>query len=98
MERCHKRVEDCPARLSGEGCRVVSHHLFWPRQIYEDAGEMPSTFRELNTNRVPMCRGREMLLHQTTEPPPMPSMAVMRHVVETQRLRHELSARPLRRQ
>lgn len=94
MERCRRQLENCPARLSKHGCGVIMHHIFWPRSAYEAAGEIAEEFRDLKENQVPMCKGEEMLLHQG-DPPPMPTMEVMEHVVETQRLRRELAARPI---
>jgi hypothetical protein len=98
VERCRKSLENCPARLSKEGCKIIMHHLFYPKSKYEEAGEVPAEFRELQINRVPMCKGREMILHRDQpEGPPMPTMEVMEAVVEMQRERRDLAARPLRR-
>lgn len=94
MERCPARLRaECP--LSRVACGIITHHIFWPRRDYEDGGAIPSQFRELAENKVPMCKAEEIELHKG-EPPPMPSFKVMRHVVETQKLRRDLAARPLR--
>lgn len=96
MEKCHKRLEDCPVRYSKLGCHIVNHHIWWPERVYVDAGEIAEEFRDLSENQVPMCKGEEIRLHESTLPPSMPSPKVMRHVVETQRLRRELAVRPIK--
>lgn len=90
-ERCRSNLKDCPARHTKLGCILVSHHIFYPRSAYEEHSELASDFRELATNKVPMCKGKEMILHQEHPfGPPMPSEEVMRFCVEAERLRREL--------
>lgn len=93
MERCSaRRRGDCP--LSKAACGIISHHIFFPRGAYAPGVE--TDFRELQTNRVPMCKIEEIELHQANpEGPPKPSIEVMEHCVETERLRRELAARPI---
>lgn len=95
MEKCRRNHEGCPKRLSKTGCRVIMHHIFWPKGIYKT--ETESEFRELAINQVPMCEFEEQTLHRETFPPPKPTDKVMEYVVAQEHLRRELAARPLRR-
>jgi hypothetical protein len=98
MERCRKRLENCSARLSKEGCKVILHHLFYPERKYIEAGPEYVEFREHMEFRVPMCKGREIRLHQE-EPdgPPLPEYSVVQAVNQALRSRKELAARPIHR-
>ncbi len=91
MERCRQHHEDCPRRLSQLGCRIILHHLFWPASEYTTPLE--KKFRELKINLVPMCEYEEIILHQTTEPPPKPTETLMQYVVDHEKMRQELAAR-----
>lgn len=95
MERCRRNHEDCPKQLSRQGSRIIMHHIFWPRGLYQTDTER--RFRDLSINQVPMCEFEEQTLHRDTEPPPKPTDRVMDYVVAQEQLRQELAARPLRR-
>ena len=93
MERCPKARADCPRRLSKRGCTVVQHHIWFPESAYKTKLEVE--FRELWTNRVPMCAQEEHELHLLDQPPPKPTKEVMRYCVEAERTHRELAVRPL---
>ena len=98
MERCRKRLEGCPARLSKEGCKVIMHHLFYPESAYIAAGEEYVKFREHMEFRVPMCKGEEIRLHaELPQGPPLPTIDVVRAVNTAFDQRKELAARPIHR-
>lgn len=97
MERCRKNLLDCPARLSKTGCRLVLHHLYYPRSKYEQHSALAAEFRDLDVMKVPMCAGEEINHHRAfPEGPPMPTEEVMQYCVDRERERRELAARPIR--
>ena len=93
MEPCPRGTPDCPRRLTKRGCTTIFHHIFYPESLYKTPLEIE--FRELWTNRVPMCAQEEHELHLFTKPPPKPTEKVMRYCVEAEQPRRELAVRPL---
>lgn len=94
MEACTKNHAECSARLSGRACTIVLHHIFHPESAYTTPLEIE--FRELITNRVPMCEYEEKRLHLETAPPPKPTKKLMEYCVAQNTLRESLAARELR--
>lgn len=67
---------ECPVR----GCpKVDTHHLKWPSTEYQSALE--HTYRNLDENKVEMCRRLHDIEH-TLPPPDKPSQAEMFEVVD----------------
>lgn len=89
MERCRKNRPDCPWRDRKLGCHVIKHHLYWPESDYTEPLERE--FRELDVNRVEMCKQDEENVHRAfPNGPPKPTLEVMNHIVERERLKRSL--------
>lgn len=91
MERCPHANRSCPEFSKKLGCVSVGHHIFWPESDYRTPLE--KEFRELPGNRVPMCKGQEVILHESGEKPPKPTSNVMRFCVDLFNYRKQLGGR-----
>lgn len=91
MERCPHASPRCPEASHKLGCHVVSHHIFWPASEYTTPLERE--FRDLPSNRVPMCKGKETELHDNGEHPPKPTSQVMQFCIDLYNLRKQLGGR-----
>lgn len=74
-------TEDCPLWDSRRGCREDVHHEFWPRQRYNGVAKV---FRELDENKVVMCRAEHEEIH-AHRPPEVPSLEVMHEAINQAR-------------
>lgn len=61
------------------GCFEDVHHKQWPRRAYRSIIE--KAFRELEENKVRICRDEHNERHATESPPDMPSHQYMRQRV-----------------
>lgn len=67
------------------------HHLQWPGVFYEN-DELAHDFRETIDRKALLPRQFHNWLHHITEPPPVPSEEVMRHIVDAERIVHALAS------
>jgi hypothetical protein len=90
MEKCPRANKRCPEFHKKLGCHLVSHHIFYPASLYRS--ELESEFRELDRNKVPMCKDEEGMLHEThPQGPPKPTTEVMLFCVQQEKVRKHLS-------
>ena len=83
MERipCSQQQE-CRLRDSKLGCREDIHHLFYPARDYRGIAK---AFRELEENKVVMCRAEHEEIHATQPAPEMPSIGIMHEAIQRER-------------
>lgn len=79
--------EECRLRDSLMGCREDVHHTQYPRRDYKKG--IARVFRELDENKVKLCRALHDEIHATQPPPEMPSIEVMQQAVLNARLNRE---------
>jgi hypothetical protein len=76
MERQACGYQDiCPLANTKRGCFEDIHHEFWPKRHYQTPLE--KEFRELDENKVQMCRWEHEDLHRYEQPPEKPSREEM---------------------
>lgn len=76
--------ETCRLRDSRLGCREDVHHKWWYARFYNRG--IAKVFRELEENKVRICRAEHEEIHATQKPPEMPSIEVMQQAVLNARL------------
>ena len=81
MERkpCNPTPE-CRVLKSEGGCREDVHHLYYPRRAYKT--KLERQFRNLDENKILVCRALHNHIHATQEPPGRPSIDYMQGRVE----------------
>ncbi len=86
MERipCSNQQE-CRLRDSQLGCREDVHHRAFMRRDYSRG--IARAYRELEENKVLICRAEHEEIHATQRPPEMPSIEVMHQAVLNARLK-----------
>lgn len=67
--------EQCRLKNSKLGCRVDIHHLFYPARDY--AKGVDKEFRELDENKVVMCRALHEDIHYLEDAPDKPTRTEM---------------------
>jgi hypothetical protein len=86
MERVPCANQDsCRWAVLEQGCHEDKHHLFWPRQDYKTPTE--KRFRELDENKVIICRNFHDEEHALFPPPDKPDLEIMRMAIAEQRNR-----------
>lgn len=77
--------ERCPIfELEGE-CYEDKHHLYWPSSDYN--GRVDKEFRQLEVNKMDICRWLHNTLHAVALPPEKPTRSVMTGVINHERTR-----------
>jgi hypothetical protein len=85
MERQPCSQQDtCRLRDSKLGCREDVHHLFFPRRDYRKG--LAREFRELEENKVRICRAEHERRHATEPIPEKPSADEMRTAIALSKL------------
>ena len=85
MERSPCVNQDtCRLRDSPLGCREDVHHRIWPRNQYQSG--VAKEYRDLEINKVRICRAQHNDIHATERPPQKLSNAEMREVVLLSRI------------
>lgn len=86
MERlpCNPELP-CPLRDTEKGCFEDVHHLYFPRKAYRKPVER--AFRELDENKVKMCREWHNTDHAVFEAPDKPDLEIMKMAIEEERNR-----------
>lgn len=86
MERqpCSQQ-QNCRLQDSRMGCREDVHHRIFPRRFYDKG--IAKVFRELDENKVLICRALHEEIHATGQPPEMPTAEVMQEAIN--RVRQE---------
>lgn len=73
----------CPLRDTDRGCFEDVHHLYFPRKVFRTAIER--AFRELDENKVKMCRNWHNTDHAVFEAPDKPDVEIMRMAIAEER-------------
>lgn len=85
MERIPCVNQDtCRLRDSRLGCREDVHHRIFPRNQYRSG--VAKEYRELEENKVRICRAEHDEIHATEYPPEKPPVAEMREAVLLSRM------------
>ena len=71
--------DTCRLRDTKLGCREDVHHYVFPRSQYKSG--IAREYRELDENKVRICREEHEEIHATERPPERPSNAEMREAV-----------------
>ena len=71
--------DSCRLRNSRLGCREDVHHRIFPRREYTRG--IAREYRELEENKVLICRADHDEIHATEKPPVRPSYEEMREAV-----------------
>lgn len=75
----------CPLRDTRRGCFEDVHHRFFPRTNYVTRTE--KSFRQLDENKVKICRSLHDAEHWAGEIPEKPDLEIMKLAIEEQRNR-----------
>lgn len=77
---CQDKIKDnCPIyELEGE-CYEDKHHIYWPASDY--SGRIDKQFRQLEVNKVVICRWLHNTIHTVALPPEHPTATEMRKVI-----------------
>lgn len=85
MERIPCMNQDsCRLRDSRLGCREDVHHRVYPRRDYQKG--VAREYRELDENKVRICRAEHDEIHATERPPARLSVEEMREAVALSKL------------
>lgn len=71
--------DSCPLRDTEKGCFEDVHHLYFPRRDYRKPIER--AFRELDENKVVMCREWHNTDHAVFEAPDKPDLEIMKMAI-----------------
>jgi hypothetical protein len=80
---CPFESEGCPLSNTVDGCFVDTHHKQYPRSAYRTPTER--RFRELDENKVDLCRAVHNEIHATEPAPIKPSLEVMQFAIQQER-------------
>lgn len=86
MERrpCQNRnSEGCPVYQATGHCFEDVHHLYYPRRSYQSG--VSRDFRELDENKIIMCRAEHNEKHATERPPLKPGLDFMKNAINRAR-------------
>lgn len=82
-------LQNCPvARLEG-ACYEDRHHVYWPASDYN--GNIEKDFRQLEVNKVVVCRWLHNTVHALALPPEKPSLLVMQRSINYERQKRQAS-------
>lgn len=73
---------DCPVYEQEGECYTDIHHRYWPSSKYKSRVE--KEFRQLEVNKVDICRWLHNTIHATEGPPVHPTVEAMRRVINEQ--------------
>jgi hypothetical protein len=73
----------CPIYQQEGECFEDRHHKYWPSDEYSSRTE--KQFRQLEVNKVDICRWLHNTIHAVALPPEHPTVAVMRKAIEAER-------------
>lgn len=77
--------DNCRLRNLGRGCFEDVHHEFYPRRMYQTPTE--KRFRELDENKVRICRAEHDEIHAEWTIPEKPDFQVMKAAVHAEQER-----------
>lgn len=80
--------DSCRLQDTARGCFEDVHHLYFPRSEYRTPTE--KRFRELDENKIRMCRNMHDTEHAVIEPPLKPDLEIMKMAIEEQRNRRRI--------
>lgn len=72
-------TENCPIFIQEGECYEDTHHIYWPSPDY--ASRIEKEFRQLEVNKVTVCRWIHNHLHSITLPPEHPTITEMRRKI-----------------
>lgn len=75
-------TEFCPIFVQEGECFEDKHHKYWPSHDYTSRTE--KEFRQLEVNKVTICRWLHNTIHAVALPPEHPTNAEMRKVINAQ--------------
>lgn len=73
-------IPDCPYFKTKQSCHSDVHHQYWPSSDYNTTLE--HVFRNLEENKIEVCRRIHEHIHRTERPPAKPSREEMFAVVD----------------
>lgn len=76
---CLEQRPNCPYRT----CYSDTHHLFYPRSEYRT--KLEKDFRNLDENKVVICRFEHDQIHASLEVPEKPTREVMVQIIQSAR-------------
>lgn len=76
-------TEACPIFQHEGECYEDKHHIYWPSSEYTSRVE--KQFRQLEVNKVMVCRWIHNHLHGITLPPARPTAAEMRKAINEEK-------------
>ena len=87
MERVPCPAENtpvCPIFQQEGECYEDKHHKYWPSDEYTSRVE--KQFRQLEVNKVTICRWLHNTIHAVALPPEQPTVAEMRKVINAENM------------
>lgn len=75
----NRNNESCRVFKSNGYCFEDVHHLYYPRAYYSNG--VAQRFRELDENKVEICRAEHQDIHATERPPLRPSIEFMKEAI-----------------
>lgn len=80
---CPPEMRDrCPIYEQEGECYEDKHHVYWPASEYN--GRVDKEFRQLEVNKLTICRWLHNTIHALALPPEKPTRHDMREVIDDQ--------------
>jgi hypothetical protein len=80
--------DSCHLRDTIRGCFMDVHHLYFPRVAYQTPTE--KRFRQLDENKVRICRALHDAEHALEDPPLKPDVEIMQMAITEEKNRRML--------